>query len=162
MDAHRIAREGNRLVTMYWRKERNARCGVYRIVHKVSRKSYVGQSSNIGDRWISHMSPNGSAISSAIEASPMDFTFEILELCPVEDLNRRENHYIDLYDCITNGYNLKGGSDTDEYPPTPYGPMTEAESRKAFEAKPAQGHRKASDSKMSSPTWTNMRFSRKT
>ena len=105
---------------MYWRKERNARCGVYRIVHKVSRKSYVGQSSNIGDRWISHMSPNGSAISSAIEASPMDFTFEILELCPVEDLNRRENHYI------------------------------------------AQGDRKASDSKMSSPTWTNMRFSRKT
>ena len=147
---------------MYWRKERNARCGVYRIMHKVSGKSYVGQSSNIGDRWISHMSPNGSAISSAIEASPMDFTFEILELCPIEELIRRENHYIDLYDCITNGYNLKGGTDSDEDTTQPYGPMTEAESRNALKAQPAPSNRGASDSKMSSPTWTNMRFARKT
>ena len=147
---------------MYWRKERSARCGIYRIVHKVSRKSYVGQSSNIGDRWISHMSPNGSAISAAIEACPVDFTFEILELCPIEELISRENHYIDLYDCITNGYNLKGGTDTDEYPSAPYGPMTEAESRKAPKGQPAASARGASDSKMSSSTWTNMRFSRKT
>ena len=141
---------------MYWRKERNARCGIYRIVHKVSGKSYVGQSSNIGDRWISHLSPNGSAISSAIEASPMDFTFEILELCPIEDLNRRENHYIDLYDCITNGYNLKGGSDI-EPKSTACGLVAEA-----AKYQPPSGHNPASSSRMSSPTWTNMRFSRKT
>ena len=86
----------------------------------------------------------------------MDFTFEILELCPIEDLNRRENHYIDLYDCITNGYNLKGGSDIE--------PQSTACGLVAETAKyqPPSGHSPASSSKMSSPTWTNMRFSRKT
>ena len=141
---------------MYWRTERSARCGIYRIVNKTSGKSYVGQSINIGDRWISHMSPNGSAISSAIEASPTDFTFEILELCPIEDLNRRENYYIDLHDCISNGYNLKGGSDIAPKS-TACGPMTGAE-----KYQPPSGHSPASSNKMSSPTWTNMRFSRKT
>jgi len=141
---------------MYWRKERNARCGIYRIVNKTSGKSYVGQSSNIGDRWISHMSPNGSAISSAIEASPVDFTFEILELCPIEDLNRRENHYIDLYDCITNGYNLKGGSDIEPPSQTACGPVTETAKHQ-----PPSGHRPASSSKMSSGVWKNMRFTNK-
>lgn len=104
------------------------------------------------------MSPNGSAISSAIEACPMDFTFEILELCPIEDLIRRENHYIDFYDCISNGYNLRGGSDTAEDNTKPYGPMTEAESHKASKIQPVLSNRGALDNKMSSVTWKNMRF----
>ena len=115
----------------YWRNDRKPCCGIYRIVNKVSGKSYVGQSTNIGDRWISHLSPNGSMISEAISLSPVDFTFEILELCLPENLNDRENYYISFYRCITNGYNVKCGNGMVKEQQTFDGPMTEEEARKA-------------------------------
>ena len=82
---------------MYWRNDRKPLCGIYRIVNKNSGKNYVGQRTNIGDRWVSHLSPNGSIISEAISSSPTDFTFEVLEICLAENLNNRENYYINFY-----------------------------------------------------------------
>jgi len=114
---------------MYWRNDRKPLCGIYRITNKVSGKSYVGQSTNIGDRWISHLSPNESIISEAISLSPTDFTFEVLEICSAENLNNRENYYINFYCCITNGYNAKCGNGMVNEQQSFNGPMTEKEAQ---------------------------------
>ena len=116
---------------MYWRNERKPLCGIYRIVNKNSGKNYVGQSTNIGDRWVSHLSPNGSIISEAISLSPADFTFEVLELCSADNLNDRENYYINFYCCIANGYNAKCGNGMVNEQQPFNGPMTEKEARTA-------------------------------
>lgn len=85
-------------------------CGVYLITNKSNGMHYCGQSVDISARWQQHLTPNKSAIGSAIAEAPQRFTFRILELCPKEMLNDREKHYIQVYNCVyPNGYNKTNG-----------------------------------------------------
>jgi hypothetical protein len=85
-------------------------CGVYLITNKSNGMHYCGQSVDISARWQQHLTPNKSAIGTAIAEAPQRFTFKILELCPKEMLNDREKHYIQVFNCVyPNGYNKTSG-----------------------------------------------------
>lgn len=91
-------------------------CGIYKITNKENHKIYIGQSVNIEARWRRHKS-----IPTYLQDKPLyrafnkygidNFTFEIIELCPISSLNDREKYWIHYYDSYNNGYNLTTGGD---------------------------------------------------
>ncbi len=88
--------------------------GIYKITNQISGKVYIGQSRHIHKRWQEHCQPSSdSVISKAIKKYGQEnFTFEIIEECPLEQLNEREEFYIKKYNsCIPNGYNVMSSSD---------------------------------------------------
>ena len=93
--------------------------GIYCIYHIASSKCYVGQSTNIKNRWKYHKYSNSkSYINSAIKKHGYDnFSFQILELCETEILDDREMYWIAALDCIVpNGYNLTCGGEAGKIP----------------------------------------------
>jgi len=89
-------------------------CGIYRISHRDSEKSYVGQSKDIFNRWKSHSNfarKKLSYISSALKLYGLEsFRFEVIEECSLEELNGREVYWISYFNCLSpNGYNLTSG-----------------------------------------------------
>ena len=94
------------------------KCGIYKITNLKNNKSYIGQSSNIDLRWITHLidSINNSGyslIDKAIHSiGSYNFKLEIIEECPIYQLNDKEKFYIQKYHTIyPNGYNKnKGGN----------------------------------------------------
>ena len=88
--------------------------GIYKITKISNGKSYIGQSNNIERRFKEHQQKG------SLSRIPLDiaiqkygihaFTYEILEECPLDKLNEREQYWISYYDTINNGYNcLPGG-----------------------------------------------------
>ena len=94
-------------------------CGIYKITSLDSEKSYVGQSTNIANRWSDHIK---NAISSAPSANklyqemrkyqPCNFTFEILEEVPRNKLDERELYWIDFYGTKDFGLNTTKGNNS--------------------------------------------------
>ena len=77
--------------------------GIYRVVHRDSGRSYVGQSSNIGQRWAEHRSllklgkhksRRFQNIWSKYGAEAFDWS--VLEECPPDALTEREQWWMDL------------------------------------------------------------------
>lgn len=70
--------------------------GIYKIENLLSHKIYIGQSVNIEKRWKQHcQSSSDSLIAKAIQKYGKDnFVFSILEECPLDKLNEREDFYI--------------------------------------------------------------------
>jgi group I intron endonuclease len=93
-----------------------ATCGIYKITHKESGKSYVGLSVNIENRWKQHRSfaktGGRSAIYSALKKYGIDaFEFSIIEECDQASLEDREKHWIAFYGTSVDGYNLTEGGE---------------------------------------------------
>lgn len=92
-------------------------CGIYKITNIKNNMCYIGQAKNIDDRWKEHVkcglgidTPVGNKLYQAMkEIGPENFTFEVLETCPVEQLNEKEKFYIDLYQAKDFGYNSIAG-----------------------------------------------------
>ena len=94
--------------------------GIYKITSPTGR-IYIGQSINIQNRWIEYQRKkakgqiklNRSFLKHGIE----NHTFEIIELCPIEILNKRERHFQEMFDVIgKNGLNCKlTGTDEKKY-----------------------------------------------
>lgn len=95
--------------------------GIYKVVNLVNKKVYVGQSKNIEKRWAAHKraaylvdAPSYEyPIYRAIRKYGIEnFSFEIIELCPVGDLNEKEKFWISHYNSFFEGYNstVGGGS----------------------------------------------------
>lgn len=89
-------------------------CGIYKITNLVNGKSYIGQSICIEDRWNKEKArafrptyeKYHKTLFCAFRKYGLDnFSFEILEECPAEQLNKREQYYVELYDSYFNGYN---------------------------------------------------------
>lgn len=83
--------------------------GIYKITNTKNEKSYIGQSTNIEERWKQHKQ--------AIQTSdkswyPLardgvdDFTFEVLQQCKAEELDELEDYWVDYYKSYINGYNV--------------------------------------------------------
>lgn len=97
--------------------------GIYKIENTINNKCYIGQSVHIERRWGEHCQPSHkSVISDAIRKyGKENFTFQVLEECAIEELDEREQYYINLYNCVVpNGYNVKdyvdsSGSNFDLY-----------------------------------------------
>jgi group I intron endonuclease len=92
--------------------------GIYKITNKINGKCYVGQSTNIQQRWKDHKKDafwkNGPdyeyPLYRAIRKYGFEnFLFEIIEECEIECLNEKEMFYIAKYRSYTDGYNQNEG-----------------------------------------------------
>lgn len=83
-------------------------------------KIYIGQSKNISRRWHEHTKAlNGNThhswkLQEAYNIHGIcSFTFKILELCNKNELDDVENKYIEIYNSVADGYNVKGDKGID-------------------------------------------------
>lgn len=93
-------------------------CGIYKITNQIDNRCYIGQSVNVSQRWKDHAkcglgidTPAGNKLYKAmIEEGIWNFSWELLEECPREQLDSREKYYIDLYNAYDFGYNSNKGN----------------------------------------------------
>lgn len=83
---------------------------IYKITHKSTHQSYVGQTHNIIERWRKHLTEASSPIQKALHSEGIAaFTFEVLEICNDEEANNRESYWINYYHAYDSGYNTNTG-----------------------------------------------------
>ena len=93
-------------------------CGIYKITSLNSKKVYVGQSVDIGERFKQHVKAalgatpaTSNKLYTTMRAEKVEnFTFEILEICPRADLKERERYWIEYFQSDTYGLNGTGGN----------------------------------------------------
>lgn len=86
--------------------------GIYKIENLINHKIYIGQSIHIEKRWQEHCQASGtSLISKDIQLfGKENFIFQILEECSQQELDQKEQFYIQQYNCIfPKGYNKTSG-----------------------------------------------------
>lgn len=95
--------------------------GIYKIQNKLNQKVYIGQSKNGNRRLNAHkniaFNRGGNEydrpLHRAIRKYGIDnFSFEFIEECCVEDLDKRERYWIQYYDSFISGYNLTFGGNS--------------------------------------------------
>ena len=95
------------------------KCGVYKITNLLDNKCYIGQSVDIYKRWCDHCKcgcgmdtpKNNKLYTAMLEDGLENFSFELLEECLKEELNKKEAFYINLYESNDYGYNITRGND---------------------------------------------------
>ena len=86
--------------------------GIYKIANKVDNKVYIGQASNLEKRLSEHKQVRRQTIDNYINVLGVEnFTFEILEQCSLEELDSKEQYYVDKYNAKDKdkGYNWQDG-----------------------------------------------------
>jgi len=91
-------------------------CGIYKITNNINNKVYIGQSINIEQRWKNHKHfekerENYPLYKAFQKYGINNFSFEIIEECEPEELNEKEEYWINYYDSYDNGYNQTSGGD---------------------------------------------------
>lgn len=94
-------------------------CGIYKITNQINDMCYIGQSVNVSDRFKQHAkcglgidAPVGNKLYKAMQEFGLhNFSFELLEACPREQLNEKERYYISLYQSNQYGYNILSGNE---------------------------------------------------
>lgn len=97
----------------------NKNCGIYAIVNQHNGKIYVGQSAEIKKRFIFHKwelknnRHNNGHLQNAWNKYDGDFIFTVIEYCPAEKLDEREQFWIERFKSNdpAYGYNLTIGGD---------------------------------------------------
>ena len=92
--------------------------GIYKVTNIKTKECYIGQAIHIKDRWVEHAkcglgidTPAGNKLYKAIQEFGLwNFSFEVLEVCPQNQLNEKEKYYIDLYNSYDYGYNSTRGN----------------------------------------------------
>ena len=92
--------------------------GIYKITNIKTKECYIGQAIHIKDRFVEHAkcglgidTPAGNKLYKAIQEFGLwNFSFEVLEICPQNQLNEKEKYYIDLYSSYDYGYNSTRGN----------------------------------------------------
>lgn len=88
-------------------------CGIYKITNTLTEQCYIGQSVNIADRWKQHCkcglgidAPATNILYNVMQQDGVwNFTFQLLEECPRQQLNEKEAFWIDTYQSNKFGYN---------------------------------------------------------
>ena len=91
--------------------------GIYKITNQENEMCYIGQAVDVAARWKNHAkcglgidTPAGNKLYKAMqEFGIWNFTWELLEECPSNQLNEKEQYYINLYDSYSYGYNSNKG-----------------------------------------------------
>ena len=90
--------------------------GIYKITNTINNKCFIGQFIQIGRRGnnrritltkINDICYNYPLYQALRKYGLRNFTFEVLEECSQEELNIREQYWINFYDSYKNGYNPK-------------------------------------------------------
>ena len=82
-------------------EDNREKSGIYMWNNKINNKTYIGSSQNLRVRILDYfdnhtLNSNGSLIYKAILKYGYDnFTFQVLEYCPTQDLMEREQYYLD-------------------------------------------------------------------
>jgi len=86
--------------------------GIYLIINQINRQVYVGQSINVTRRWKRHKNElktnkhHNEHLQRAWNSYGEEFfSFEILEICLIENLPIREQFWLDYYKKLGNTYN---------------------------------------------------------
>lgn len=86
--------------------------GIYCIRNEWTSERYVGQSINVFGRLLTHemqlrkgKHKNRKMQKDFIDQGLDGFSFHVLEFCPIWDLTKREQYWIDEYRTIEKGYN---------------------------------------------------------
>lgn len=85
--------------------------GIYKITNLINGKVYIGQSTNIKHRWKEHIQEAKNGIKKYALYNAMrkygveNFSFEIIEECLEEELDKKEVSYIEKYNSYYGGYN---------------------------------------------------------
>lgn len=96
----------------------NTVTGIYKITNQINNKCYIGQSVDISKRWKDHAkcglgidAQQGNKLYKDMqEIGIWNFSWELLETCPREQLNEKEKYYINLYQSQDFGYNSTKGN----------------------------------------------------
>lgn len=91
--------------------------GIHKITNIETQQIYIGQSKNIRERWREHCKAglqidtpgNNKLYSSMIKYGLDNFTFELMEQCSIDNLNERENYWIEFYKSCDYGLNGNKG-----------------------------------------------------
>lgn len=84
--------------------------GIYKITNLKNGMTYIGQSKDIYKRFREHKQINNESysIDRAINTYGSDyFKFEVIAKCKSEELQSKEQYWIDYYDSVENGYNTQ-------------------------------------------------------
>ena len=133
LDSVKVKLTNPRILSMliwqtYWRTPMTNLCnnvigkdtktGIYKITNQKTKECYIGQAVDLASRWKDHAkcglgidTPAGNKLYKAIqEYGIWNFSWEVLEVCPRDQLNEKEKYYIDLYDSKNFGYNSTSGN----------------------------------------------------
>ena len=87
--------------------------GIYRIINLITNISYVGQSIDCNHRWNTHKNDlnnfrhkNLYLQRAWLKYGEQNFKFEVIEKCNIEDLNTREQFWLDFGFAFNNLYNM--------------------------------------------------------
>lgn len=90
--------------------------GIYKITNKINQDAYIGQSTQIEERFKEHKKSynwereeNKKLYQAFKDFGLNNFSFEVLEECSIEELNNKEQYYINLYKTYPNQYNMTPG-----------------------------------------------------
>ena len=94
---------------------KTTRTGIYKITNLQNNMCYVGQCLSFADRWKQHIkrgigaeTPTQNKLYPAMLAiGPENFMFEIIEDCPKEQLNQKEQEYQQIFGAKEFGYSIK-------------------------------------------------------
>lgn len=96
----------------------NTVTGIYKITNQQDDMCYIGQAVDVAKRWKEHAkcglgidTPVGNKLYKAmIKDGLWNFSWELLEECSREELDKKEKFYISLYQSYDYGYNSNAGN----------------------------------------------------
>jgi hypothetical protein len=96
----------------------NTICGIYKITNQITSEAYIGQAVDVAARWKEHAKcglgidtpANNKLYKSMLEYGIVNFSWELLEACPREQLNEKEKKYIEIYQTKAFGMNTTKGN----------------------------------------------------
>lgn len=89
--------------------------GIYKITNIENQMTYVGQAADVAERWRQHIkrgvgaeTPTQNKLYPAMRKEGVEnFMFQLLEECPREELDAREDFWQDFYGAKEYGYSIK-------------------------------------------------------